>query len=101
MNLTNKTRRHFIQFLQDNNAYEAFVANLTANGWTEDEYFTDFEQAERGNLLLGGFTFVKTPEGQDFWCDLHDSWCKEMKVPNYVLPKDEMDPSVLFPACMD
>lgn len=85
MKLTNKTRKHFIQFLQDNGAYEAFTANLTANDWTEDEYFADFEQTERNELLTGAFSFTKSPEGEDYWYRLYDLWCEEMQVDNRVL----------------
>lgn len=68
---------NIVQFLKDNGVYEMFFANLFGQRNREvlSQYFLFcfFDT----NAISSAFIWEETPEGQTFWNEISDIWCKQ------------------------
>lgn len=66
-----------VTFLKSNNAYECFIFNMEMYSSHKkrdiDLLCSNKVRAHREkNIIIGSFFFDRTPEGFDFWRELHD-----------------------------
>lgn len=70
--------KKFIEFLEKNKAWEKFERNFNRQKKDVDTYKKDCKEWKNYHLV-GAFTWLDTPEGQDYWQKLHVQWMKENK----------------------
>lgn len=66
----------FLTFLKDKNAFRQYVRNMQNLSIQSPNYF--FEHTSLCDAIAGAFTWYKTPEGTEFWCQLDKSWLKHI-----------------------
>lgn len=69
----------FVGCLKSQGAYEAWEDNFKANWQERDIWVTVvkwIEEEDYNALLTAAFTWVDSPEGGDYWCDVMDAWEK-------------------------
>ena len=68
----------FIQFLKDNDAYEAYMHNVKIENhrWDEKEKYKTFEEIKKLHPInwLQAFSWIYTKEGYYFWNKLDTKW---------------------------
>ena len=67
----------FRLFLIQNNALESYLKNVDNN--RINRYYLDDERFIR--IIDASFVWHRTPEGEDYWLELHRKWVKQ--APNY------------------
>ena len=64
-------KEKFIQFLKDNNAYDAFIKNLLNIGYCKiNSLFT----INPTYWISSAFFWNKTSEGHDYWKRIEQAW---------------------------
>ena len=74
----------FIQFLQDNHVYETFNELCENNHIIPLDYVLNTYSKAEANKLLGIFPWYNTPQGTEFWYNLHRKW--RATIFKYMLP---------------
>jgi len=69
----------FVQFLKDNNAYEAYLENIEIwnQRWEKIKYYKHYNNVKNLNKvdwIEKAFNWVKQKEGNDFWDNLNTLW---------------------------
>jgi len=73
-------RAKFVQFLKSNGAFEKFRNNLESdNPYTYKGFDTYVSFTPAVQYISGAFYFSGTPEGPNYWHDLHMKWMEEIK----------------------
>jgi hypothetical protein len=81
----------FRDFLIKNNCYEKFLKNFREQGKISKEEFNDnMNTAYRGSYIDHALNWSRTPEGGDYWQDIHNKWR------NYVLGVRESKKSKIY-----
>ena len=58
--------KDFVTFLYDNNVYNKFIKNCLS--------IKKCNRLPRMSYIYGAFDWYDTPEGSDFWKDIHKKW---------------------------
>lgn len=67
-------KEKFIQFLKDNNAYDAFVKNcLSDHGTTIDRIIKNWTN-DPEKWIFAAFYWINTEEGHDYWNRIEQAW---------------------------
>ena len=74
----------FTNFLVDNNAYDEYLhAMKKVNGCNSvDEINNKLRGFLKTRVIDGSFGWSTTPQGHEYWENLHDKW-KKLKFPPY------------------
>ena len=63
----------FRLFLIQNNAFDSYIKNVDNN--RINNYYSDGETFNR--IIDASFVWHRTPEGEDYWLELHRKWAKQ------------------------
>jgi len=75
------TKDKFRQFLIDNDCLEEYVENVHDYCDKHNIKIKDFMLMDH-SVISGAFSWIDTPQGNDFWAVLNDTWCKLNKLKN-------------------
>ena len=67
----------FRLFLIQNNTFDSYIKNVDNN--RINAYYSDGDTFNR--IIDASFIWHRTPEGEDYWLELHRKW--EKQAPNY------------------
>lgn len=75
------TKQNFIDFLKENNAFNAFQRNCINFGTSLTNLWDTLEKIEAGSKDIIGLSFPwdKTPEGAIYWININDKWIDFVK----------------------
>lgn len=67
-------KKQFINFLKDNDAYSKFTSNLKLRNNGDFNNFIKSNKTNPVSWISLAFTWINTPEGEDFWLILNNNW---------------------------
>jgi hypothetical protein len=71
------TDEKFVNFLEENNAYDKFIYNIKYISYLDFECLKTYcNDTIKHNYLYYSFNWAKTSEGFDFWEKLNIKWLK-------------------------
>ena len=74
------SKRKFIRFLKQNNAYEQFMFNFRKQNPlcnNKELYFKSYSNADTLKYVDYAFVWDNTKEGWEYWANLDKKWKKE------------------------